>query len=110
MINPVGKPRRLEKKVSGTNRVPGGVKLRVHDKPFNEYTDIDKYLVAPKKLWEEFEPGEQTIRINGKQIKVRVYDIPCTCVGSMHNHRLIDLRGLWEELGIKAGEEVLLGK
>jgi len=86
------------------------VKLRVHNKPFNEYTDIDRFLVAPKKLWDEFKPGEQKIIINNNPVKVRVYDIPCACTGPMHNHRLIDLRGVWDKLKIKAGEQITLDK
>lgn len=86
------------------------LKLRVHIKPFNEYTDIDKYLVVPKKLWEDFQPGESQLTLKGIKSKVRIYDIPCECVGSMHNHRLIDLREEFNKIGLKDNEEIEIGK
>ena len=85
------------------------IKLKAHNKPFNDYTDIDKFLVVPKKLWNEIGVGETTLKINGSRVKLRVYDIPCDCVGKMHQHRLIDLREIWDKIDLKVNELVGVG-
>jgi len=82
------------------------IKLKTHSKPLNEFTDIDKFLVVPKKIWNEIEPGTAKLRINGASVSVRIYNIPCECVGKMHSHRLIDLREIWDKIGLKENEEV----
>lgn len=82
------------------------LKLKVHNKPFNEYADIDKFLVVPKKIWNEVAPGTMKLKINGSKVSARIYDIPCKCVSKMHSHRLIDLREIWDKIGLKENEEV----
>ncbi|HLD34886.1 MAG TPA: hypothetical protein VJB62_03405 [Patescibacteria group bacterium] len=86
------------------------LKFRVHGKPLNEFTDIDKYFIVPKKMWDRFAPGDLELIIKGVKSKSRVYDIPCQCIGSMHNHRLIDLRVLYKRLELKDNEEVVVGR
>jgi len=86
------------------------IKLKVHDKPFNEYADIDKFLVVPKKLWDDIKAGEITLKLNESRVKVRVYDIPCNCVGKMHQHRLVDLRSVFDKLGLKEADELTVEK
>lgn len=86
------------------------VRLRVHSKPFNEHTKIDKFLMIPKKLWGDFETGLIVVQINGKKIKTRVYDIYCECIGKQHTHRILDLREAWKELGLQDNLEVEIKK
>jgi hypothetical protein len=82
------------------------MKLKVHDKEFNQYTQIDRFAVIPKKMWDEFELGAQTLSINDNNVTVRVYDVPCDCSGSMHSHRLIDLRAIWKDLGLQSNQDI----
>lgn len=82
------------------------IKLKAHNKPFNEFTDIDKFLVVPKKMWGEIALGSLKLKIKNLNVTVRIYDIPCSCIGKMHSHRLIDLRGVWDKVQIKENEKV----
>lgn len=82
------------------------IKLKFHTKPINEFTDIDRYLLVPKKLWDDFPAGETNLKINGKNVKTRVYDIFCECTLPKHNHRIIDLRSTWQQVDAKENEEV----
>ncbi len=86
------------------------MKLKVHDKPFNEYTQIDKFVLVPKKMRDDITLGDQTLKINDKSVDVRVYDIPCDCTGSMHSHRLIDLRDIWKDLDLEADQEIEISR
>lgn len=86
------------------------MKLKTHNKPINEYTEIDKFLLIPKKMWEDFELGETTLRLNGKTEKLRIYDIPCECVAPHHQHRIIDLRDVWNKLRLSANQEIEISK
>lgn len=82
------------------------LKLKFHDKIFNQYTQIDKFLFVPKKLLEDFQEGEMEFLINGKKTKTRVYDIFCDCRPEKHTHRIVDLREQASNLGLKNGQEV----
>jgi len=86
------------------------MKLKVFTKAFNDFTEIDKFIVVPKKIWNDIEIGEQALNIKGTAIKVRIYDIPCDCTGAMHSHRLIDLRNVWDKLKLQDKEEVEVKK
>jgi len=86
------------------------IKLKVHTKPVSPQTDIDKYLLVPKKLWDDFGAGETSLKLNGTKIKTRIYEIPCHCVGEDHFHRIVDLRELWEKLDLKENVEVEIEK
>jgi len=82
------------------------IKLKAHNKVLGQFSEIDKFLLVPKKLWDEIGEGDATLRLNGEKVKTRVYDILCNCVGEEHHHRLIDLRELWEKMGIQDGDEI----
>lgn len=84
------------------------LKLKVHTKPISPYTDIDKYILVPKKIWDEFQVGSIEILINGSKVKTRVYDVFCDCVGERHNHRIIDLRDQFDDLDLKENQEVTI--
>lgn len=86
------------------------IRLKTHIKPINEHTEIDRYLLIPKKLWDDFETGELGVRINKKKIKTRIYDIFCECIGSKHTHRILDLREAWSDLGLKESQSVEIEK
>jgi len=86
------------------------MKLKTHNKPINEYTEIDKFLLIPKKLWEDFNIGEMTLKLDGKSICLRVYEIPCDCVAPHHQHRIIDLRDVWDELKLSANSEIEISR
>lgn len=86
------------------------MKLKAHNKEFNEYTQIDKFALVPKKMWEEIETGNQSLSVNGKDTSVRVYDVPCDCTGVMHSHRLIDLRDIWDKLGLEANRDIEISR
>ena len=86
------------------------LKLKAHNKNFNEYTEIDKFLLIPKKVVDEFEIGEMELKLNGKKAKVRIYDIPCDCNEAKHTHRLLDLRDVWDKLNLKPNQLVEITK
>ncbi len=82
------------------------MKLKTHTKEFNEYTQIDKFALVPKKMWGDIEVGSRQLSINGRNVTARIYDVPCDCSGVMHSHRLIDLRSIWNKLGLKPNEDI----
>jgi hypothetical protein len=84
--------------------------LKAHNKKLGDYNEIDKFLLVPKKLWDEIPEGEAEISLNGKRVKTRVYDIPCNCVAPDHHHRLVDLRSVWDEMKFKEGDNVKIEK
>lgn len=86
------------------------IKLKVHNKPLNESTSIDKYILVPKKLWEDFNCPELELRLNGKKTKLRTYEIPCQCVGKQHTHKIIDLREIWDEMKLSGSSIVEIEK
>jgi len=86
------------------------IKLKTHNRSINKYTEIDRYLLVPKKLWDDFETGEFKVKINGTWIKTRIYDIFCECVGPKHTHRVLDLRESWDRLGLKENQKVEVEK
>lgn len=86
------------------------MKFKAHDKPINEYTEIDKFLLIPKKLWEDFGVGDTSLKLDGKSKKLRIYEIPCECVTPRHQHRIIDLRDVWNELNLSANQEIEISR
>lgn len=82
------------------------MKLQAHHKKNDKFSQIDKFILIPKKNWDDFQLGESSYTINGKQINLRVYDCPCDCSGKMHSHRIIDLRDAWEDLALSDGANV----
>lgn len=82
------------------------MKLTAHFNEKRKFSDIDKFILIPKKFWEYFSLGESKYKLNDKNLSLRVYDVPCDCSGEMHTHRLIDLRDIWDELGLKDGQEI----
>jgi hypothetical protein len=86
------------------------LKLKVQNKKFNDSTEIDKFVLIPKKYWENFEEGVNKITIDGTKTKVRIYSIPCVCIGSPHEHKIIDLRPLWARLNLENKEEVEINR
>ncbi|PIT97237.1 hypothetical protein COT77_02615 [Candidatus Berkelbacteria bacterium CG10_big_fil_rev_8_21_14_0_10_41_12] len=79
------------------------IKLSTSDKTLGSFSEIDKFAIIPKKLWDDFPAGKKMINIRGKNREVEVYEILCDCMGKekKHNHRIIDLRELWKELDLK---------
>ena len=86
------------------------LKLKTHDKTLNQFSEIDKFILIPKKLIEEFGPGEMELNLNGSKVKVRIYDTPCDCNEQKHTHRLLDLRDVWSTLNLKPGQLVEITK
>lgn len=82
------------------------MKLKIYAKEFNKYTQIDKFALIPKKMWNDVETGSQQVCINGQEVRVRIYDVPCDCNGKMHSHRLIDLRDVWDKLGLRSNKNI----
>ena len=80
------------------------MKLKAHDKQITSYSEVDKIVLIPKKIWEDFELGKNNLKINGNPFSLRVYDLPCDCNKQMHTHRVIDLREVWGELNLKDGQ------
>ena len=86
------------------------ITLKAHNNTLGEYNEIDKFLLVPKKLWDEIEAGDAQLKINGNKVKTRVYDILCNCVSPEHHHRLVDLREVWDKLEIKEGDNLNIEK
>ena len=86
------------------------IKLKARNKPISEFTEIDKYFLVPKKLWEDFPVGETKLAVAGNKITLRIYDVPCECVPQKHQHRIIDLRDAWDGLKLKENQEVEVGR
>jgi len=86
------------------------IRLKTHIKPINEHTEIDRCLLIPKKLWDDFEAGDLNVKIDGKKITTRIYDVFCECVGPNHTHRILDLRETWDDLGLKENQVVEIEK
>lgn len=82
------------------------LKLKYHDSPLNQYTQIDKYIFVPKKFSENFPEGEITVNLLGESIKTRVYDIFCDCRPEKHTHKVIDLREIHICNKLKNNQEV----
>ena len=80
------------------------MKLKAHDKKVSEFSEIDKIILIPKKISEEFALGAQKLKLDGKKTELRVYDVPCNCNKEMHTHRVVDLRDVWDEMDIKDGD------
>jgi len=84
--------------------------LKAHDKKVGKLNEIDKSILVPKKNWGDFELGEGEYKINGKSTKLRVYDVLCDCDNQPHTHRILDLRSIWDDLGLKNGDELEIGR
>ncbi|MCX6809489.1 MAG: hypothetical protein NTZ65_01935 [Candidatus Berkelbacteria bacterium] len=82
------------------------IKIKVHNKIFGKYSEIDKFFLVPKKIWDDFEVGEKELKINNQKVRVRIYDVLCDCSSKMHNHRIADLRSVWEKLNLEEGNEI----
>ncbi len=80
------------------------MKLTAHYNKQGKFSEIDRFILIPKKIWEDFSPGISDYKINDRKFTLRVYDVPCDCTGNMHTHRLIDLRDIWDDLGIEDGQ------
>lgn len=86
------------------------LKLKVQSKKFNDFTEIDKFVLIPKKYWENFKDGINKITIGGVKVSARVYEIPCTCIGNNHTHKIFDLRPFWDRLDLEHEEEIEIDK
>ena len=86
------------------------LELKAQDKKFNGFTEIDKFALIPKKKWDDFELGENTLVLNGSRHKVRVYEVPCTCIGQRHTHRILDLRSVWNKMDLRDHERIEVDK
>lgn len=86
------------------------LKLKCHANKIGEFSEIDKIILIPKKISDEFEVGEDEYSLDGQKMRLRIYDIPCNCSQKMHTHRIIDLREVWEKLNLSDGQEVEIGK
>jgi len=86
------------------------LKFKAHHGKISKFSEIDKLILIPKKNWEDFPLGEGEYRLNGKKQMLRVYDIPCDCSHEIHNHRILDLRDIWDELEIKNGNGMEIEK
>lgn len=86
------------------------IKLKVHDKTLSKMSDIDKFFLVPKKQWDYFPLGENQLKLNGKDLKILIRDIPCECSQELHYHRIADLREIWDELELKDGQEIGVDK
>ena len=82
------------------------LKLKCHKNKIEEFSEIDKMILIPKKSSDEFEVGEGEYSLNGQKMLLRVYDVPCNCSQKMHTHRIIDLREAWDKLNLSDGQEV----
>jgi hypothetical protein len=86
------------------------IKTKALNKVFNEFTQIDKFALVSKKVWDDLPQGEANLSLNGKAVKVRIYDVPCNCSNQMHTHRLIDLRDSWDDLKLTNGQVIEISK
>lgn len=86
------------------------LKLKVQNKKFNDSSEIDKFVLIPKKYWGNFEDGINKVKLDGVKINARIYEIPCTCVGSAHTHKILDLRPHWEKFNLEFKEEIEIDK
>ena len=80
--------------------------LKAHSGRLGSFSEIDRFVLIPKKYWDDFLVGVTKFKIKGKKVSVRIYDIPCDCYPKKHTHRIIDLRNIWGDLQIKNGEEL----
>jgi len=86
------------------------LKLKVQNKKFNDFTEIDRFVLIPKKFWEDFIDGINKITINGTKVNARIYTVPCTCIGNTHTHKILDLRPFWNKFDLKHEDEIEIDK
>ena len=79
------------------------IQLKAHNKSIGKLNKIDKLILVPKKFWADFPSGVSDYKLNGKNLTLRVYDVPCDCSGPDHTHRIVDLRDVWESLKLTDG-------
>lgn len=82
------------------------LKLKFHNSPINQYTQIDRYLLIPKKYSDSFPEGEVNFEMMGRAVKTRVYDIFCDCRKEKHTHKIIDLRDITTDTSIENNQEI----
>jgi len=82
------------------------LRLKCHSHKISEFSEIDRMLLVPKKVSDEFEVGEGEYILGGQKLQLRIYDIPCNCSKTMHTHRIIDLREIWDKLRLTDGQEL----
>lgn len=87
------------------------MKLTISSKSLSSYSEIDKFALIPKKLWDDFGLGEKELSINGRNFKVEIIEMLCDCMGTNknHEHRIIDLREIWDELDLTGQKEISIG-
>lgn len=87
------------------------MKITISSKTLSSYSEIDKFALIPKKQWADFELGEHELIINGKNEKVEIIEMLCDCVGpdKIHQHRIIDLRNVWDDLSLESKKEIEIG-
>lgn len=86
------------------------LKLKTHNRRFNEFTEIDKFVLVPKKAWDDLPQGITEIMINNQKEKIKIFDVPCNCTGQIHSHKIIDLRDIWEKLKLENDQKIEIGK
>lgn len=86
------------------------LELKAQSKKFNEFTEINKFALIPKKWWDDFDLGNNTLIINGSKQRVRVYEVPCVCIGQRHTHRILDLRSVWDKMDLRDHEKIEVDK
>lgn len=86
------------------------LRLKAQNKKFNDFTEIDKFALIPKKWWGSFELGINNVTINGTEVSVRIYEVPCTCSKNRHTHLILDLRQNWEKLKLKDHDRIEVNK
>lgn len=86
------------------------MKLTISSKIMGSFSEIDKFALIPKKLWGDFGLGEKELVINGQTVRVEIIEMLCDCAGpdKNHQHRIIDLRGVWNDLGLDDKKEISL--
>jgi len=82
------------------------LKLKFHDSPINQYTQIDRYLFVPKRFSDSFGEGEIKFEMLGQTVKTRVYDVFCDCRDDKHTHKIIDLREIKTKNPIENNQEI----
>lgn len=82
------------------------IRLKAHSHAVGKHSTIDKLILIPKKICDDFTVGESEYILNNKKLKLRVYDVPCDCSSPTHTHRIVDLRDVWDQLNLKEGSEL----
>ncbi len=86
------------------------IKLIVQNRKLNDFTNIDKFALIPKKWWDYFDAGDNFISLNNIKMQLQVFEVPCTCVGSKHTHRILDLRKIWDKFNFHNHQTIEISK